>query len=689
MRNERTRRGNKILAAAVGAAGVMGLTAAAQAAAVNWAGTATNFNTGSSWAGGTAPGTSDTATFTASSYICQPELTGNMSISALRATGASGAAVTLTSNSASNVLTLGSTGTGSASAVSLDTNYPNSVTIWANLLLGANAGTTQRITNSGNTNATVTIRGVISGGDATSTLFMQSYGGSTTRYVELTNAANTFASIPQIVGYVKASNLNSAGSPGSLGTAGTIKLGSGGTSGVLLYTGTGETTDRVLDFANNSNNVILRPLGSATLTFTKDVTVSGTGTHTLFLAPEYTDSTTYATLELAGIIPDGSGATDVYLNDGAEIGLVKLTNANNSFSGGVRIRKGILEVAGIGNTGGVKSYLGTSGTIQLGDTSIGTGTLRYTGTGETSNKTIKFGQTSNSGIGTIEVTNSAATLTFSGTVDSGTSTTAATLKLAGAGNGVLQGAIGNTSGTGGVVSIDKSAGAGTWTLSGNNTYSGTTNVSQGTLLINGTNSGTGAVTVGASGKLGGTGSIGGAVTVNGGKLSPGASIQSLSSAAVTLNNNSTFEVELNSQVATSGGADLMVANGNLTIDNSDTNPGAAVVPAVVKLTMTDIAGTPTPGNWGAGTTFTLINYSGTWNGGLLTYGTEVLSDEEQFTAAGTLWKISYNDTTGGLNFTSDQVNAKFVNISVVPEPGSAAALLAPGALMVIRRRKRD
>jgi autotransporter-associated beta strand protein len=70
-------------------------------------------------------------------------------------------------------------------------------------------------------------------------------------------------------------------------------------------------------------------------------------------------------------------------------------------------------------------------------------------------------------------------------------------------------------------------GTGVWTLTGNNTYSGTTTVGAGTLLVNGDQSAaTNAVTVSAGAKLGGTGIIGGRTTVSG-TLAPGTSIGTL------------------------------------------------------------------------------------------------------------------------------------------------------------------
>ena len=58
-------------------------------------------------------------------------------------------------------------------------------------------------------------------------------------------------------------------------------------------------------------------------------------------------------------------------------------------------------------------------------------------------------------------------------------------------------------------------GAGDWRLTGSNTYSGTTKVEAGTLIVNGTHSGSGAITVNSGATLAGKGTLTGAVTMNG------------------------------------------------------------------------------------------------------------------------------------------------------------------------------
>ena len=66
----------------------------------------------------------------------------------------------------------------------------------------------------------------------------------------------------------------------------------------------------------------------------------------------------------------------------------------------------------------------------------------------------------------------------------------------------------------GKTSIEKQ-GTGDWRLTGKNTYSGTTKVNGGALIVNGTHTGTGAVTVASSATLAGKGTLAAAVTLNG------------------------------------------------------------------------------------------------------------------------------------------------------------------------------
>ena len=85
------------------------------------------------------------------------------------------------------------------------------------------------------------------------------------------------------------------------------------------------------------------------------------------------------------------------------------------------------------------------------------------------------------------------------------------------------------------------AGSGTTILTAANTYSGTTAVTNGTLLVNGT-IGPGAVTVSA-GTLGGSGKVSGTATI-GGTLSPGATTGVFTLGSLVLSSTSTSLIEL-------------------------------------------------------------------------------------------------------------------------------------------------
>ncbi len=144
-----------------------------------------------------------------------------------------------------------------------------------------------------------------------------------------------------------------------------------------------------------------------------------------------------------------------------------------------------------------------------------------------------------------------------------------------AGSFTLGSAITNT---GGNTNSVLKTGAGTTTLTGTHTYTGATTIHQGTLALGATGSIANSTTlivgdVGSSGAvldvsalsggftvddaqtLGGTGSITGAVIMDG-ILSPGASIESLSSGALTFNSGSTFAYEMDSGLDPSVAADL-------------------------------------------------------------------------------------------------------------------------------------
>lgn len=223
-------------------------------------------------------------------------------------------------------------------------------------------------------------------------------------------------------------------------------------------------------------------------------------------------------------------------------------------------------------------------------------------------------------------------------------------------------------------------GPGTLLLSADNPYEGSTWVAGGILRVEGAQAGGGAVSVWAeeelTAQLGGSGSLGGPIAVGlHGILAPGSSIATLGAGALAFTAGSTFAYEMNSAAALGAAGDLQLAAGDLTLGGT------------VTLTLSDLAAVERP--FAVGTTLSLINYSGRWNGGLFSYEAAFLPDEALFPAGVNWWRIDYDAPEGGANFRGEYYGGgdSFVNlVAVVPEPGVAALLaLALGARGCRRR----
>ncbi len=151
---------------------------------------------------------------------------------------------------------------------------------------------------------------------------------------------------------------------------------------------------------------------------------------------------------------------------------------------------------------------------------------------------------------------------------------------------------------GGVISGSgdfRQIGKGLTRLNGNNSYAGTTDVEQGTLLINGVQSGTGLTTVYTGSTLGGYGTIGGDVLFQSGgtTLKPGDDSRGNGTGVLIVNGNLTLAGDTNSQFQlgqnfTAGGPlnDLVDVKGDLTLDgklNATLTDGGAFLPGVYRL----------------------------------------------------------------------------------------------------------
>ena len=113
------------------------------------------------------------------------------------------------------------------------------------------------------------------------------------------------------------------------------------------------------------------------------------------------------------------------------------------------------------------------------------------------------------------------------------------------------------------------AGNGTLTLGGNNSYTGTTSINTGTLLVNGTQTtSSSTVTVGNGTTLGGSGTVGRPVTVPGtGAIAPGTSPGTLTVGDLTLDATSVLNIELN---GTTVGTqyDQLIVNGTVSLSDA-------------------------------------------------------------------------------------------------------------------------
>jgi fibronectin-binding autotransporter adhesin len=250
-----------------------------------------------------------------------------------------------------------------------------------------------------------------------------------------------------------------------------------------------------------------------------------------------------ADMTFSGVIKDGidSAAGDAAIRVGlrkAGAGTQTLSGVN-TFTGGTIIESGTLRVTGNGTLGAATGSLniGSGGTLIFDTTALKVGSL--------------------SGAGTITRSDFNPGML---TVDQSTNT-----NFSGAINDYFDEINGVTTMTG----LTK-AGTGTLTLSGNSAYTGATNVTGGTLLVDGSignvmwgpiQLGTSQVAVASGGSLGGAGLISGGVSVASGGTLIGRAGQTLSMGSLTLDGGSVVNVSLGAP----GNTRLFDVTGNLTL----------------------------------------------------------------------------------------------------------------------------
>ena len=466
-------------------------------------------------------------------------------------------------------------------------------------------------------------------------------------------------------GTVSVPVLTADGVASPLGQSGALSLD----GGALEYTGGNVTWARNLALGAAGGTMSVTNSGT-TLTQSGQLTGAGvltkTGNGTLTLnnsANSYTGGSVVnaGTLRITQVA--GAGSSNITLNTGGTLSIGAVKPANTISVAGSSILSGgdggglsgaaVIDGAGdlvLAVTTGVFDISGSmasySGTMTLSN--AGGASVRFNGTTGSSLATFDLG------VGTMDlmVRNSALNINIGGLKGTagttlsgrgGSSNNGPTTHHVGANgaNTTFDGIIRDGSGGGSSTTAIVKTGTGKLTLTANNTYTGTTTVSNGTLQVNGLLGAT-AVTV-TGGTLAGTGTNGGTVVVQtGATIAPGASAGTLTvSGSVQLDSGSTTSMEIDAGNSTN---DLLTTSSTITYGGT--------------LNVTNLSGT-----LAAGQIYKLFNaqdgfsYLGAFDGGtnLPTLGGGLAWDTTGLATNGTISvysAISINPTPTNLTFTA-------------------------------------
>ena len=300
---------------------------------------------------------------------------------------------------------------------------------------------------------------------------------------------------------------------------GSLTIGGSSNTGAVILSGNNTYTNTTITGSSNNGN-------KNTLSVTGDANL-GTGTVTL--------NGTGAILEVTGSAVTIDNAVAV----GSSGGTVSNANAltlSGAISGTGTLTKADAGTLTLSNTGNEAAWSGniavSAGTLAVGnDDGLSSGTLTVVGGTLELGNSVNLDNAVTLGAGGVLTPASGTTATLSGNL---ALTADATFNLGANTNltisGVISGGFGLTKS--GIASLH---------LTGSNTYTGATTVTQGTLSLTGFLYGGGAVSVNSGGTLGGTGGVNGTVTVaSGGTLAPGVVGTNSGVGTLTLNSGLTI-----------------------------------------------------------------------------------------------------------------------------------------------------
>ena len=299
------------------------------------------------------------------------------------------------------------------------------------------------------------------------------------------SGANTYTGTTTIAGgTIVAAALANAGVNSPLGAGATIAIGSGATAGTLKYTGTGNTTDRVVNLAGAAGGATLDSSGTGALIFTSAFTATGAGIKSLTFS-----GTNTAANEIQGAIVDNSGTNKTSLIK-AGVGAWKISGTN-TYTGTTTVSAGTLSLgssAALPNTA-VTVATNTAGGTAVLDLNGFNATVASLSLGGTAGADTASAANINTGAGVLTLggavtftnTNNPLGSTISGNLSLGAATRTFTVNdsVTAAADLTVSAVV-----SGGANSGLTKLGTGTLVLSGASTFDGPTLIQAGTLTVN-------------------------------------------------------------------------------------------------------------------------------------------------------------------------------------------------------------